>query len=240
MNFLDCDPALIRFIEESKPYLNLYTNSSSPYTDFLKALHTLCAPTHYLEIGVNTGSSFVLASRQVSAHGVDPNPSFSPNSSKHQIFKITSDEYFQLQDLPKPGLVFIDGLHTARQTLVDFVNAYNLSQVGAVIAIDDVLPESLYTCQPFRIDPIWHGDVFKVVLTIKTYYSEISLKVIDCSPGGLAICVKQSPINLLYPTNEIFRFMDGISAGKVLANRQTLLCPNPVKTEDIATFISAI
>lgn len=85
----------------------------------------------YLEIGIASGSTF----KEVSSFcerswGCDPNlmPSLAVNGS---LWKLTSDVFF------------IDGLHTAEQAITDFVNCFNRSNIGGLILIDDVFPDSI-------------------------------------------------------------------------------------------------
>ena len=41
--------------------------------------------------------------------------------------------------------------YMAKQAFIDFVNCYNSTEQHGFIVIDDILPESLYSCQSFRL-----------------------------------------------------------------------------------------
>jgi hypothetical protein len=104
----------------------------------------------------------------------------------------TSDEFFALcPDEDAYDVVYLDGLHTFRQTYRDLINALRLCRRGVVL-IDDVIPcdaasalpdrsaaNELYgrlglTRKPTR----WHGDVYKVVLCVAMHHPELAYRTI--------------------------------------------------------------
>lgn len=201
LDYLKVDPEVIQYINDSKSFLKLYSNCKTPYTEYLKALHHYIKPRHYLEIGVNDGLSFSLADKDISAHGVDTKIKIQGSSDGHKLYEMTSDEYFARELNKKTQLSFVDGLHTAKQAFIDFVNCYNSTELHGVIVIDDICPESLFSCQPFRVDSIWHGDVLRIITMITNIYPGIILNIINCWPGGLAVVRKENVGHLTIPNN---------------------------------------
>lgn len=142
---------------------------------FLAALHNLLQPDVYLEIGVQYGSSLVLADRARVAIGIDPNPLlFSvPNHQlpNQQIHAVTSDEFFQwvswTDGMPQPpalepiDLAFIDGSHLVEDVMCDFVNVQRHMKPGGVIVFDDVLPYNQAIAAREQPPGDWTGDVWK-------------------------------------------------------------------------------
>lgn len=138
-------------------------------------------PTKYLEIGLDDGWTFVAVESEESI-GVDPNPRFDLSlMSPHQrVFATTSDDFFASHDQEvKFDLVFVDGLHTAEQTLRDIRNALKVLNSGGVIVIDDVIPSDEVSAIPNHVESLrvraasglpgsaWHGDVFRVLGAIQ-------------------------------------------------------------------------
>ena len=64
---------------------------------------------------------------------------------------MTSDSYFtQSLNLPSQ-LSFVDGLHTAKQAFIDFVNCYNSSDLHGVIVVDDICPSHYIHVNPLEL-----------------------------------------------------------------------------------------
>lgn len=144
-------------------------------------LSWMSQPTRYLEIGLDDGWTFVAVESEESI-GVDPNPRFdlSRLSAHQKVLATTSDDFFASQDEEaKFDLVFIDGLHTAEQTLRDIRNAFKVLNTGGVILIDDVIPSDEVSAIPNHVESLrvraasglpgsaWHGDVFRVLGAIQ-------------------------------------------------------------------------
>lgn len=115
----------------------------------------------YLEIGIQHGVNFTKI-KCASKIGVDPGVS---EVAGHKIVSKTSDEYFSAS---KAGvdLIFIDGDHSAEQSMKDFNNALEHLNEGGCIAFHDALPHNEeYT------GPLWCGEVYKTCLEVsKKYY----------------------------------------------------------------------
>ena len=146
---------------------------------------------HYLEIGLHAGRTFEQV-RLPYRIGVDPNPLFDLRRlpSNVVISAVTSDEFFEAAS-PQAGfdIVFLDGLHTYRQTYKDLINTLDVCPAG-VIMVDDVVPSDEASAMPDQLESIaerqrrgligdpWHGDVYKVLLCIHEQHPELSVRTI--------------------------------------------------------------
>lgn len=157
----------------------------------LSKLQDLASATKYLEIGVQTGRTFLsLAFDEMD--GVDPSFAFDYKSfvtSKKRLHQLTSDEFFgQGLGATNYDIVFLDGLHTYDQTYRDFCNVLSRLHERSLVIIDDVFPCDQHSmlrnqdkCISERMkDPdfsgdnirAWHGDVCRLLLFINLFHSE--------------------------------------------------------------------
>lgn len=163
-------------------------------------------PIRYLEIGLNRGKTFdaVLADSKV---GVDPRTGFFRKNlgGKEEVYKLTSDKFFSHLPAQKFDLIFVDGLHEYLQCYRDVLNSLNYLEVGGVILVDDVRPESPTSAKKSqkeamrdyakmgRVNGPWHGDVYKLVEILKHLHPELNYRTL--SRSGHSILA-------LWPTRE--------------------------------------
>lgn len=171
---------------------NLYLPTPSHSSRLVNRLLARFPSRTYLEIGVAYGNTFlnVHANRKTA---VDPSFRFHPHhyaNSSIDFYSMTSDEFFrELEKKPvKPcyDVIFLDGLHSFRQTLIDFCNTMPYSHEKTLWILDDTVP-----CDPWSSIPdmsktykyrrasgsdsgAWHGDVYKCVFAIHDYLPEFS------------------------------------------------------------------
>jgi len=150
----------------------------------------------YLEIGVATGVTFhgLRANRKVA---VDPNFEFDVEKAKAldpkaEYYPITSDQFFSECKGDSFDVVYIDGLHTAEQTLRDLLNSIAFTKRSSIIVIDDIFPNSYAASLPSWDDAWviksalspndwdWMGDVYKLIYFIDTFLQQYSF----ASPMG--------------------------------------------------------
>jgi hypothetical protein len=146
----------------------------------------------YLEVGVAEGHTF-FSLRCPRKTAVDPRFRFDlaearakePSSIFHQE---TSDSFFgeRAAGAETFDLIFLDGLHIVDQIIRDFLNASARLSHKGVIVIDDVRPNSYGSSLPdmpqsFALkarlgitDPVWMGNVFKVVPFIDAFCQSFS------------------------------------------------------------------
>jgi hypothetical protein len=153
----------------------------------------------YLEIGIANGSTFKdVSSVHENCWGCDPNlmPSLAVNGS---LWNLTSDEFFRQVSEPKFDVFFIDGLHTAEQAMTDFVNCVNRSNIGGLILIDDVFPDSIPSSKRslslYRfsralnlinsgLKPVgWQGDVWRLISALQSLQEDLRFRTIYSQNG---------------------------------------------------------
>lgn len=100
-------------------------------TELVKKCLSAVNAQSYLDIGVSKGQNF-LSMECAKKVAVDPKFRFGWQdvaNSDHtaNFYQITSDEFFSSESIVKEkfDVIFLDGLHTAEQTLRDFINALN-------------------------------------------------------------------------------------------------------------------
>jgi tetratricopeptide (TPR) repeat protein len=180
----------------------------SHYLEILQELHTWYKPRGYLEIGVSTGKSLVLAQPPTVCVGVDPQPQmkFIPTAPT-RIFPVTSDSFFEKQTVsPVLGnnpvdMAFIDGLHLFEQVLKDFVNVEKHADRNSIIVLHDSFPIDYVSASRDRVSSFWSGDVWKALLCIKEKRPDLGLIVIKAKPTGLALITGCDPASTLLREN---------------------------------------
>lgn len=172
--------------------------------EFLKELHVILKPRVYLEVGVQYGTSLVVAEGSEVAIGIDPQPliHFSQNQRPNQVLHhITSDTFFRREDdwmraaratgvsyIPlRIDLGFIDGLHLFEQALRDFANMERYMVRGGVIVIDDVLPYSQAIAEREQPPGDWTGDVWKLIPILRRWRRDLTLNIINTEPTGTLV-----------------------------------------------------
>ncbi len=164
------------------------------YLKIIAMLHSHLRPRTYLEIGVETGQSIALARRETRAIGIDPEPKITerlaPSTSIHAT---TSDEYFAAHDVRAEfgglpiDLAFIDGMHRFEFALRDFMNIEKHSTPRSTILIHDCYPLSRHTAERERRTTFWSGDIWRLILILRKYRPDLSVKVIGTAPTGLGV-----------------------------------------------------
>lgn len=164
------------------------------YLELIAMFHSHLRPRTYLEIGVETGQSIVLAGRETRAIGIDPEPKItqrlSPGTSIHAT---TSDEYFATHDVRAElgglpiDLAFIDGMHRFEFALRDFMNIERYCTSRSTILIHDCYPLSRHTAERERRTTFWSGDIWRLILLLRKYRPDLNVKVIGAAPTGLGV-----------------------------------------------------
>lgn len=159
----------------------------------------------YLEIGVNRGVTFntLTAARKVA---VDPKFLFDFDEvartvSGTEFHETTSDEYFgRLAGRDTSfDVIYLDGLHTAEQTVRDLINAISFLKPDGVIVIDDVFPSSYSASLHERADTrillkatgdssgAWMGDVYRLVFFVESFCQQFSYCTVNNNHGQLIL-----------------------------------------------------
>lgn len=176
---------------------------------FLAALHELLQPKVYLEIGVQYGSSLVLAEKAEVAIGIDPDPlifAAPQNWLPNQVtFSMTSEQFFsqpfpplvQGLDFGLIDLAFIDGSHLVEDVMLDFSHVQRHMRPGGVIVFDDVLPYNQAIATREQPPGDWTGDVWKTVAILNYMYECGYVKhrplLVDTWPTGTMVMLDVEP-----------------------------------------------
>ena len=192
--------------------------------DVLQAIVDRIHAETYLEIGVNHGQviSHLRCPRKV---GVDPDFRFGPRLKLKRLLgqvrfitvAATSDAFFADNAaalLPRGvDVVFVDGLHSCRQVLVDVDNSLRYLNPGGVIVIHDCNPLNQAGATPITrslADVIaaaaagdlpgwngcWSGDVWKAVGYLRAARHDLRVFTLDLD-WGLGIVERGSDSSTL-------------------------------------------
>lgn len=200
----------------------------------------------YLEIGVNTGGSFI----PIKAHrkwGVDPEYHLTGRrrmkywvwsllgAKEERLFRVTSDEFFarnqKMLSVRGVDVCLVDGLHTYDQALRDVRNTLRYLKPNGVILLHDCNPTSELMALPAsRIEDLmsqevpgwdgsWSGDVWKAIVHLRALQNDLEVFVLDCDTG-IGVVRRGIPKRLLpYTEAEIL----GMDYAALCRNRQELL-----------------
>jgi hypothetical protein len=176
------------------------------YLNFLRQVHTLLEPEHYLEIGVRDGGSM----SQARCHSVGVDPAFVIDKEINcqlRLVRTTSDEYFTRPDpLEATGgnrfdLAFIDGMHLFEFALRDFINTERYCSPRSVIIFDDILPRSVDEAARERHTMAWTGDVYPLVDVFARYRPDLTVIPVGTTPTGLLLVLGLDPSNTVLSDN---------------------------------------
>ena len=172
-------------------------------------INSWCAQT-YLEIGVERGANFIQI-RAPFKVAVDPAlkiPGGYQNSDTETYVEVTSNEFFRSYvELLKPkglDIVFIDGLHTYEQALLDVENALTYLNPGGAIVIHDCLPISAAEAcgneseaiKHIQFNDSWTGDVFRTIIYLRAIRPDLSVFVVDVD-HGVGIITRGQPESIV-------------------------------------------
>lgn len=198
--------ALCRRAVDCADYSRAYTlmsRLSLPGEDYFRVLgriHRYLRPRTYLEIGVSRGDSLRLVQPETRVLGIDPQPKLAQAPPANvAIYPETSDDFFakydaraELGGLPVE-LAFIDGLHHFEYSLRDFVNVERTCSRASVILIHDCYPLDARTAQRAQVTGFWSGDVWRLLLLLRSVRPDLTVRTIATPPTGLGIVLNPDP-----------------------------------------------
>ena len=183
----------------------------------------------YLEIGVANGTNFFrIKARRKTA--VDPYFKFSAKRKVEWVLKnpwnlfaryceCPSDDFFaSAGPADQFDVVFVDGLHTYRQSLRDVFNSLAHLAQGGVIVMHDCNPQSEAAAHPAESfaqaaalnlpewEGGWSGDVWKTICYLRSQRKDLRVFVLDAD-GGLGIVTRGEADNSLKLTDEALHRM---------------------------------
>jgi hypothetical protein len=208
-------------------------------------LDTISGET-YLEIGVNTGVSFIPV-KATRKWGVDPSYHLTLRRrmkyrvwsllgmKEERLFRVTSDEFFtknqQMLSAHGVDVCLVDGLHTYDQALRDVLSTLRYLRPSGVILLHDCNPTSeLMACPASRIEDLmsqdvpgwdgsWSGDVWKAIVHLRALQNDLEVFVLDCDTGIGVVRRGRSKCLLPYTGAEI----RGMDYAALCRNREELL-----------------
>ena len=179
----------------------------------------------YLEVGVEKGETFegITATRRV---GVDPNPLFNDKLLPFgvEFWRTTSDKFFSKYPGDDFDLIFLDGLHEAKQTYLDIINAFSRLRNPGFVLVDDVWPTDFASSigdrerseRQKKRDGIshrrWYGDVYKAIGLVSLSHPEVSIQIIGdgAETHAQALLSRVGPSSAIRPvphySHELERF----------------------------------
>jgi len=139
----------------------------------------------YLEIGCDKDYLFskIIIKQKV---GVDP--------KNGGTVRMTSDGFF-LKNKKTFDIIFIDGLHIYDQVKRDVLNSIKVLNKNGFILLHDCLPRKISEQRVPRIRNLWTGDVWKVIVDLRTYENLDTYTLI--ADMGIGIVLKRKNRNLL-------------------------------------------
>jgi hypothetical protein len=206
--------ALCRQAVERADYSRAYTLMSrlslpgENYFRMLARIHRHLRPRTYLEIGVSRGDSLTCVLPETSVLGIDPQPNLAkPPPANVRIYRETSDDFFakyspaaELGGRPVE-LAFIDGMHHFEYALRDFVNIERAAAPSSVILIHDCYPLDERTAQREQVTGFWSGDIWRLMLLLRTRRPDLTVRTIAAPPTGLGIVLNPNPASTVLAGN---------------------------------------
>jgi hypothetical protein len=182
---------------------------------------------NYLEIGVFNGHIFFKVKSNFKI-AVDPDFRFdfirktgkvllNPYNVYNNYIQKTSDDFFA-QDAPrllskkKLDIALIDGMHEYAFALRDVENTLRYMNDDAIIIMHDCNPQTKESACSFaewkskEFAGVWNGDVWKVIVHLRSLRNDVTAFVLDCDHGLGIITKKKSQDMLPFKQHDIDNF----------------------------------
>ena len=174
--------------------LSLLNLPGPEYREWIERIYAQLEPEAILEIGTAQGHSLAAARAPTLAIAVDPVPSATvPLRADTCLVPEPSDVFFAsdrlggLLDGRRLDVVFIDGLHLFEQALRDFIHAEAYVTESSLIMIHDTLPLNEPTQSRNRDTQFHTGDVWKLVVCLRSLRPELEIETIATPWSGLTL-----------------------------------------------------
>lgn len=133
----------------------------------------------YIEVGVSNGECIQRVRARLKI-GVDPD---AQASTLANIFHAGPSDTFWAACEHKADVVFIDGLHTAEQVLLDIDGALSVLSPRGVIVLHDCNPhtEAMQIVPPIQGE--WTGDVWKAIARVRAGRPDLETFVVNTDYG---------------------------------------------------------
>jgi len=202
----------------------------------------------YLEIGSFKGESFFPVNCK---YKIAVDPKFyipikrklkwiykNPHNLLNKYFEFTSDDFFNKKQKFiknfKPEIVFVDGLHTFKASLLDVLNSLKIISKNGVIIMHDCLPphkagatyaNSYLEAAHMNLEGWtgeWTGDVWKTIMyLIQKYNTHLKVHVLN-TDYGLGYITVNTPISNFEIDQSLFKTINKSSYEDLMANTQLI------------------
>jgi hypothetical protein len=169
----------------------------------------------------------------------------------NSFYETTSDVFFK-KGVLKPGkldIVFVDGLHTFRQSLVDVLNSLFFLQPKGYILLHDCFPPHKASSTPantFREAKNmnvpgwtgeWCGDVWKTLAYIKLVFPQLGLACLEDDYGlGIVQANANKPgPEYLKIDEDVFKEIDALTYEDLIEKKHELI--NIIPSYDLEYFL---
>ncbi|MEK9726952.1 MAG: class I SAM-dependent methyltransferase [Candidatus Margulisiibacteriota bacterium] len=178
-----------QYKRELKVKLNYDWSQYPNRTDLIQSLIQKHNYRSYLEIGCDHNQNFskIKINKKI---GVDP--------IRGGTFRGTSDEFFK-QTKQMFDIIFIDGLHTEEQVLIDIENSLKHLNENGILILHDCIPTSFLEQHVPRIQESWTGSVWRAIVKVRQMEHIDTATII--ADHGISIILKRDNINQLPKIN---------------------------------------
>ena len=193
----------------------------------------------YLEIGVRNGENYFA----IDAHrkfGVDPNYFFAKralmrswlrrNNWTQKMFRCTSDYFFLKQanricSKQKFDLIFVDGMHTYEQSLMDAINGLRFLKPDGIIVFHDCNPWSKESAEPtIPLGKVsWNGDVWKTICHFRRHSDFFECFTYEADEGLGVLKIREGVSDLTAPKIAPLSTIKNLSFDDLQKNRDEYL-----------------
>ena len=161
--------------------------------DRLGIINHLIEKSHYrkyLEIGVHIGE---VLDNCIASYKVGIDPDFKSYKGDCKLYPKSSDNFFErVSSRVKFDIIFIDGMHEAKQVYRDIKNSlYHLNEGGAIVVHDCNPPTEWHTRSHENFIPgeEWNGDVYKgYIEAVNSFNVEWLTVNVDWGVGIITTC----------------------------------------------------
>jgi hypothetical protein len=172
-------------------------HNDSERLDVLRMAHKILRPSLYLEVGVGSGESLLLATG--SAIGINSHQdSVRALPKTVSLVSMTSDDFFDrppahLKDV-RPDLVLLND-QSYEHALRDFMNVERRSAPGCLVIFSNIFPPQPNRPPPLPQPDIKPGDVWRLLACLRGERPDLFVVPVDTSSGGLLLVAGLNPAN---------------------------------------------
>jgi len=139
----------------------------------------------YLEIGCDQDQLFSKVKIK-NKKGVDPENGGNVRKTSDNFFRDNKDKF---------DIIFIDGLHTYKQSKKDILNSVDCLKENGIILVHDCMPDCMSKQAVPRYRMSWNGDVWKAITDLR---QNEDLEIYTCAiDQGIGIIKKDKNLSVL-------------------------------------------